>query len=356
MKIIPAGKYESALVRLADEIANPNRNTTGHQYYMDLNRLVGRDFIDGVGTFIALSEQTIVPWELDWSEKNEGIPVGLNIQRSLSPNRDEEYNRHYDELEKLIKQISSSNILSSSSFEYITSLDLHGYSKEIIDSWNTDPDGNRSNLLRSYLRRLLHQIYTTPNFTQSYILMAEPDIQVLAEIGEGILSKRIETNIPFPNLQNRLLEPNSFAHGVLNFSPRDLQSIDYVRNNKEIRQYSEKIRSILDNAPAGPEDPAIIDALIDAHYRTEAGRKAKTVFEIGTWIVKPLHYLPVIGEVLSVAEDLKDVAQKVAEIEAKKHEWCFIGVRMHTLAIEEYLKRLSDNMHPALRQYRENNS
>jgi hypothetical protein len=68
MKIISAGKFESALVRLVDEVVMPDRNVNPNPYYMDLNRIVDRSFVDGVGTFIALAQETIFPAELDWGD------------------------------------------------------------------------------------------------------------------------------------------------------------------------------------------------------------------------------------------------------------------------------------------------
>lgn len=357
MKIIPAGKYESALVRLVDEMANPRRNATGHPYYLDLNRSVDRTFNDGVGTFVALAEETVVPWQLDWSEQGGEERVDLGVRRSSRQDQDDEDHHHkYDELLKLNKQICDRGILSRNSLEYITSLDLTTYPKDVIEGWHDNLADNRSDLLSAYLNRLLNQIYTGSDTPLPYILIAEPDIQILAEIGNAILAGKIVTSLPFPDLHNRLIEPNAFAHGILNFSPRDIRSVEYVRSDSEVQRYAKQIRALLDQAPTGAEDPAITDALIDAYYRTEAGRKAKTVFEIGTWVIKPLHYLPIVGDVLSIAEDIKDVAQKAAEIKAKQYEWFLIGVRMHTVAIEEYLKRLSNNMHPALRRYRDGNA
>jgi hypothetical protein len=66
--------------------------------------------------------------------------------------------------------------------------------------------------------------------------------------------------------------------------------------------------------------------------------------------------VPIVGEVLSVAEDVKDVAQKAVEIKLKREEWFLAGVRMQQLAIEEYLARLSNNRHPAIRRYRDRDS
>lgn len=359
MKIIPAGKYESALVRLVDEIVMPDRNVTGHSYYMDLNRAVDRKLVDGVGTFVALAEETIVPWELDWHDPKERTGserIELGVSRSLRPDRDdEEDHRRYQELDELNKSICASGVLSAQSLEYITSLDLSGYPENVIKRWNENVEDSRSQTLSGYLRRLLHQIYTAPNISSCYVLAAEPDIRILAEIGDAIFTGRLKTGLPFPDLRNRLIEPNAFAHGVLNFSPKDIRSVEHVRSDGEVRGYAKQIQALLNQGPAGPEDPTITDAMIDAYYRTEAGRKARTVFEIGTWLVKPLHYVPVVGEVLSVVEDLKDVAQKAAERKLKQYEWFLVGVRMHELAVKDYLERLSNNLHPALRNYRDGN-
>jgi hypothetical protein len=357
MKIIPAGKFESALARLVDEVVQPRRNTTGNSYYMDLNRLVDRSFVDGVGTFVALTEETVVPWELDWVNLNQVADerrIELGVHRSARRDRnDEEDNRRYDELRALNEQICKSHILSRRSLEYITSLDLAPYPEEVIKDWRKNIRKRRSEILSAYLRRLLNQIYTAGDIASSYLLIAEPDIQVLAAIGNALVERKLTTNLPFPDLRNRLLDPDTFAHGVLNFSPKDVRAVEHVRADHEVQQYANRIQGLLDQAPAGPDDPGITDALIDAYYRTKAGQKAKTVFEIATWVVKPLHYVPVAGEVLSVAEDIKDVAQKAAEIKLKREEWFLIGVRMQRLAIEQYLSRLSNNRHPALREYRD---
>ena len=131
MKIIPAGKFESALVRLVDEVLNPNRNMTGHEYYMDLNRVVDRSYVEGVGTFIALANDTLVPFELDWSDLdnskgNERIELG--VHKTERPDRsNEEDNTLHEKLSELAEQICDRQILSIKSLEYVTSLDLATY-------------------------------------------------------------------------------------------------------------------------------------------------------------------------------------------------------------------------------------
>lgn len=360
MKIIPAGKFESALVRLVDEVLNPSRNVTDHRYYMDLNRLVDRGFFEGIGTFIALSQETVVPWELDWLDLDQ-LPGGQRIELGVHRARrrdwgSEEDRKRYDVLKELNDQICKNQVLSRKSLDYIASLDLSTYPEQIIESWHRSNGSYQSDIVSAYVRRLLNQIYTAHDTIPSYLLIAEEDVQLLAEIGTALSKGELISSLPFPDLRNRLLDPDTFAHGVLNFSPRDVRAVERVRADSEVQRYAQQIQGLLDQAPAGPDDPGITDAMIDAYYRTEAGRKAKTVFEVGSWVVKPLHYVPVIGQVLTVAEDIKDVAQKVAETKMKQNEWFLIGVRMQQVAIEDYLSRLSDNRHPALRQHRDRNT
>jgi hypothetical protein len=357
MKIVPAGKYESALVHLVDELVSPDRNKTGHLYYMDLNRSVDRAFIDGVGTFAALSDNTVVPWELDWSDLNkrsgeERIEIG--VQKSPRADRDDaESNNRYDQLKALGEQICEKSVLSERTVQYITNLDLTGYPDEVVKHFNEHRESSERTILSGYVRRFLDQVYTAAEL-KAYLLIREPDIQILEQIGSAIINGVLTTELPFPSLQNHLIDPEAFSHGVLNFSPKDVRALEHVRANAEVIQYGGRIQTLLNEAPAGSDDPSITDSLIDAYYRTKIGRQAKTVFEIGTWVVKPFHYVPVIGEMLTVAEDVKDLVQKAADAKTKQYEWWMIGVRMHQLGVEDYLNRLSNNRHPALRKYRDN--
>lgn len=59
MKVVLAGKFEAALIRSIDEVIQPQRNVSTHEYYVSLNRMVAKNYFDRCGTFIALSD-TIV--------------------------------------------------------------------------------------------------------------------------------------------------------------------------------------------------------------------------------------------------------------------------------------------------------
>jgi hypothetical protein len=118
MQIILSGKYESALVRMIDADLSPNRNTTGHEYYADLNRNTDKHFVDGAGTFVSITNETYVPWELDW---NYPYPNSyeLDIRRTARPEDREDRNSHYKQVDSLIDGIIKRRILSTISRHYI---------------------------------------------------------------------------------------------------------------------------------------------------------------------------------------------------------------------------------------------
>ena len=214
MKIIPVEKYESALVRLVDEAIQPSRNIKGSRYYMDLNRVVNRSFVDGIGTFIALAEETVVPWQLDWGDRSQGpdeARIKLGVHKSAAPDPNgEESRRQYDDLKALNEEIRGSDILSPQSLEYVTTLDLTTYPRQAILSWRKDIEKNQSEILRAYLTRLLNQIYTAPEITQSYLLIAEPDIQILGEIGTALAEGKLTTKTPLPRSPKSITRSGPF--------------------------------------------------------------------------------------------------------------------------------------------------
>jgi hypothetical protein len=221
MKITPAGKFESALVRLVDEAVMPDKNATGNRYYMDLNRLVDRSFVDGVSTFVALAEETIIPSQLDWLDLNQ-LPdnkrIELAVHRVATRNRKDEERLH-DEVEALKEQICKRRILSRRSLEYITSLDLSTYPEDVIKDWHKNIKRARSNVLSAYQRRLLYQIYTVSDVTSSYLLIAEPDIQILAEIGNGLVGGKANDKSPIPRSQKSFIRSRYFHSRDFEFFP-----------------------------------------------------------------------------------------------------------------------------------------
>ena len=112
-----------------------------------------------------------------------------------------------------------------------------------------------------------------------------------------------------------------------------------VRRDPAIRKYGAKIASLIAQPPSVEKEQKILAAMVEAHKKSEAGARAENVFEVATWLVKPLHYIPVAGEIVSAAEDIKDLAMKWAKRELSNQEWYLIAARMADIAINDYLSR-----------------
>jgi hypothetical protein len=56
-------------------------------------------------------------------------------------------------------------------------------------------------------------------------------------------------------------------------------------------------------------------------------------------VVKPLHYVPGVDAVLSVAEDLKDLGTKWLERDISQQEWYLMAPKMNDIAIRDFLNR-----------------
>ena len=134
MKLILAGKYESAIVRAVDSEYQPIRNTISHVYYADLNRVTEKRFFDGTCTFMAIGDETYVPWWLDW---NFPYPSSTMLAGELSlkrtPRDRDENDFVYAEVEKLAKEITKNKVLSRRSIRYIRTFDFTGYEEREIE-------------------------------------------------------------------------------------------------------------------------------------------------------------------------------------------------------------------------------
>jgi hypothetical protein len=189
-----------------------------------------------------------------------------------------------------------------------------------------------------YLNRLFLQIKAARE-ANAFAIVSEEDIQILGEIGKYSLSQKLPTPFDIPDMQGRLIEPDSFCDGLLNFTPPDIKAVAAVKSDPTIREYGAKNGSLLAESDAREREQKILAAMVEAHKKCEAGAQAKKIFEVGSWVVKPLHYVPIVGEIVGAAEDLKDVAAKWAQREVLKQEWCLLGVKMADIAINNYLNR-----------------
>jgi hypothetical protein len=136
-----------------------------------------------------------------------------------------------------------------------------------------------------------------------------------------------------------LIEPDKFCNGLLNFSPPDIRSLDAIRSDSEISEYCAKVRSLLDGFSSDEKQRKILKAMSEAHEKCEFGERTEMAFETLSWIIKPIHYFPIAGNVLNAAEDLKDIAMKWADRKISDQEWYLLAAKMQNIATKEYLRR-----------------
>lgn len=335
MKIVFGGNFESAFIRMHDEHASPSRNQTQHPYYMDLNRNTNKIYRDGASTFAALAEAVRIPWELDWNEGE--IAKNCGVVRTARTKEDRDWQVQYHIIDDFIEEIIKENVLSSKSILHITNLDMSGYSDEVASMLLLKNQSDYSKLIEMYLRRLLHQIYAAHG-SGVYLLVAEPELQIIVDLGKFLATGRFQHKIPFPDMRDHLIDTETLLGGVLAFSPYDIFSLEAVRANPEVRQYAQHV---IENLKEG-DVSEFTRAAVEAYRHTEAGKSVDRIFEILSWVVKPLHYIPAVGQIMTVVEDVKDAGNEVTKWKTRYSDWHMIGVRMQTISAEEYFKRQSN--------------
>jgi len=127
--------------------------------------------------------------------------------------------------------------------------------------------------------------------------------------------------------------------GLLNFAPPDAEALMAVRRDRKVSRYAAKVREAIAEAHAGEGQVELLRALQESHDGATSAERVENAFEVAGWIAKPLHYVPVLGEALSVVEDLKDVAGKWIERKREDKEWYLLAARMTDVAVRDYLAR-----------------
>jgi hypothetical protein len=341
MKIILGGKFEIGLVRSIDAIIQPDRNESTHPYYAGLNRFVPKSYFERCSSFLVLANTTLIP-SIDWN-----YPYGREYRQGLGDielgiERDETNIGEWDEdTRKFVKILLRKTALSLSSQVHISGLSLAHYGAEVRE----EMEGNIAELgptvAEHYLCRLFLQLNVACQ-TGAFLILGEQDIQMLHEIGMFVKKAKIAAPFELPDLSTQLIDPDRFCDGILNFSPPDVLSVGAVRQDPEIQKYAQKVSNLVSELPSQEREREMLAAMIEAHERSEAGAKAEKIFEIFSWAVKPLHYVPGIDATLTALEDAKDLGMKWLNRAVVDKEWYLIGARMQDIAIKDYLARKSN--------------
>jgi len=324
MKVIFAGKFEEALLDSIATAAQPGDEPVVAPSYFNRSE---PNYFERCGTFVALADLVVVPdfrfRDNRTDEREPSVFDGLNIADigDLGPLSDEE-------AQQFATRILNEQVLSSSSFDYITYFPFRPY--PIAE--DRRPTGEH------YLSRLFCQL-SAGSILNGYVIVSEDDLQVIQEIGAWALTNNVKAPFEFPNLREMFIEPNSFSSGLLNFCPPDLRSLAAVRSDSQIQEYASVVRSILAQTSAADREGQLLAALIDAHEKKKAGERVEKLFEATRWIVKPLHYLPGVDAAVTIAEDIADVGMKPLKKKLASREWYLMAAKMADIAITDYLNR-----------------
>lgn len=336
MEIVLGGYLETALVHYCDAIKHPDRNITTHPYYVCLNRRVPKAFFDRAGTFVSLAQKTDVP-SIDWGG-SDGAPLNTNTL-GLAINGAQEYGgNEWDEDSKaLAKHLVKANAFSAKSWVHISDLDVKYRDFDPMPSRKELKELSKQ-IAEHYLCRLFLQVRATQALGVILVL-AEPDLDLLAEIGTYAATHKIALPFAFPDLRGRTIDADGFAAGLLNYAPIDALSLMAVKQDSGVQKYASKLSSVIQGASSFEAQGKIIGAMRDAYEMADAAQKAEKVFEIASWAVKPLHYVPVVAEVLAVAEDAKDIANLFLKRTEEAQDWFIVAARMTDISVKDYLSR-----------------
>jgi hypothetical protein len=148
--------------------------------------------------------------------------------------------------------------------------------------------------------------------------------------------------IDLPDLRSFALIDDGIAGALLNFAPADAEALRAVRADPAVRKYAADVRRAL----AQPSSPAnqlgYVNAMRVAQQKSEIVGGVQSVFEVITWACKPLQYLPVVGELVSVAQDAVGALQGWLGRKKSNLEWYLISARMTEVATKDYLRRFDN--------------
>jgi len=247
-----------------------------------------------------------------------------------------------DDSRSLAGLVLKSRCLTKESYNYISFINTKELKPEDRRRVEKDYQKLQPDIGEHYLCRIFLQARAAAE-SKSLLILSEEDLTLLREIGTFLHDGRIPTPFAFPDLTDHVINSDDFACGLLNFSPPDALSLAAVREDATVRRYAGKINSLLGQTASQDKQRSMLQAMKEAHEQANVDQRVKTIFEIESWVVKPLHYVPFVGEALTIAEDLKDVAVKWLDKKKEDSEWYLVAARMTEVAIRDYLAR-KDNI------------
>ncbi|MBR0681599.1 hypothetical protein GXW74_13970 [Roseomonas eburnea] len=337
MRIILGGRFETALVRSFDAAVYPQRNGTTHRYYVCLNRKLPKAYFDRTATFVALANETLVP-SIDWGFSGSGEPGALS-GLALGLVHTDWGGREWDDGADLLSRfLLRSGQLSPASTDNLRYLDLSQFDAEARAQIEEHLDACKEGISHHFLCRLFLQIRAAQE-GGAFLVLAEDDLALLQDVVRVLEAQRVPLPFDLPQLRGQVLQGDDFAAGLLNFAPPDAESLMAIRRDKAVNRYAARVREAIAAAHAEEGQVALLRAMQESHRSAASAERVEDAFEVAGWVAKPLHYVPVLGEALSIVEDLKDVAGKWIERRREDKEWYLLAARMTDVAVRDYLAR-----------------
>jgi len=167
----------------------------------------------------------------------------------------------------------------------------------------------------------------------------EGDILLCSDIRDFLLAEKPKIGFQFPDIDYKVIMGQNFAGGMLNFSPYDMLSNVAIRADKHIKKYADTVRSYVQNASSEAAERHLIEGMKETYKDTKTERKIENVYEFLSLAVKPIHYLPIAGNILAAVEDASDVAMRRMDGDKADREWYLLASKATAVSIEDYLRR-----------------
>ncbi|NHF74074.1 hypothetical protein [Paracoccus xiamenensis] len=334
LNIVLGGHAENAMIRRFDETVMPERNISQHPYYVALNRFVDPPSFGCADTFLAISAATLVP-SADWN-----MPYGNDYGSFKVADfgiRDSRPDGHSD-IRQFAGLLLQNNALSPTSLARAGRLDFAHYPPELQAELAKDHSDYVENARLMYLDRLLSQVETAQR-EQAKLVLPEADIAVLKDVVSFVARTFCPAPIDLPDMTG--IDPLRYEPigALIRFQATDADELLAVRKDRTVADYSKQIGEILSSAPSKDAERQLLQAMAGACQRRQGDLKARRAYEIGGWLLRPLHYIPVISQAITVAEDIRDLLLSwVTGHQKKRNDWYLIGTRMHEVSTEDYLR------------------
>jgi hypothetical protein len=334
LEIVLGGQYEFTLIGWLTKEAAPEKLQTTHDYYVSLQRRTDQSYLDRFATLSAVASELILA-PVDWTDamiNHTGALKRLGVRQEL-----EEPNEWDDDAQTLARALMLPGVLDRRWMDYISSGERHGDGSPALQG---DPEF----LGRHYLCRLFLQLRHASK-SDFQLVLSEDDFELISAIGNALKERRLPLPFELPDLNSDTFISDSWDGALLSYSPPDMTSVQAVRADHDVQLYAARVRSILEDRSPAEWHQALVAEMREARDGAVSTGRIIRVFEIASWISKPLSYGAIalgaapVATGIGALNDLKDVINLWLGRRHKMQSWYGIRTRMSEVSLDDYLQR-----------------